>query len=168
MMNKKTIYIIICIIAAMNVRAQDIKPDSMPGKAHSDRRAPLVAEISVEDYGYGSGKDSLTIDNLYEVLGEYDVKFRNIVLAQALLETGNFTSSLCLQYHNLFGLRHHSDGSYYEFSTWQESVKAYRDDVQYKYIDGDYYRFLDRIGYAEDRRYTSKVRCIAEKLPWQS
>lgn len=106
----------------------------------------------------------LTQENLLAALEKYEVKFPKIVLAQAILETGYFTSALCMEAHNLFGLRHPSDGSYYTFDNWEQSVKAYHDDVQYKYSGGDYYAFLRRIGYAEDPRYTVKVRKIADTL----
>lgn len=56
------------------------------------------------------------------------------------------------------------DGTYYEFDNWEESVKAYRDYVQYKYKGADYYQFLQRIGYAEDPNYVTKVRQIARTL----
>lgn len=106
----------------------------------------------------------LTLDNLYKALDKEGVKFPKIVAAQALLETGNFGSKVCLELNNLFGLRRPSDGSYYAFNNWEESVVAYRDYVQYKYTDGDYYRFLKQIGYAEDKHYVEKVKRIADGL----
>ena len=57
-----------------------------------------------------------------------------------------------------------TDGSYYEFDRWEESVKAYKDYVQYKYKGGDYLLFLKRIGYAEDPDYIVKVHQIAKTL----
>lgn len=106
----------------------------------------------------------LNIENLYRVLLHYKVSFPKIVVAQALLETGYFTSRVCLQYNNLFGLRRPSDGNYYHFDSWEESVKAYRDYVQYRYRGGNYYDFLKRIGYAEDPDYLYKVRSICYSL----
>jgi murein DD-endopeptidase MepM/ murein hydrolase activator NlpD len=106
----------------------------------------------------------LSIASLFEALDKYRVAFPKIVVAQALLETGYFTSNVCVNYNNLFGLRRPSDGAYYHFNNWEESVKAYRDYVQYKYRGGDYFRFLDRIGYAEDPTYINKVRSITNSL----
>ena len=106
----------------------------------------------------------LNLDNLAKALEKYHVKYPRIVIAQALLETGYFTSRVCWECKNLFGLRRPSNGSYYKFDHWEESVKAYRDYVQYKYKGGDYFRFLDLIGYAEDKTYTMKVRQIAKSL----
>lgn len=81
-----------------------------------------------------------------------------------ILETGYFISRVCLENNNLFGLRRPSNGEYYKFKNWEESVKAYRDYVQYKYKGGDYFSFLNRIGYAEDNIYVSKVRSIVNAL----
>lgn len=107
--------------------------------------------------------DELTIANLYAALKRHGIKYPKIVLAQALLETGNFRSRLCREGNNLFGLRH-SKG-YYTFDHWEESVIAYRDWVQYKHRDGEsYYTFLKRIGYASAKDYIYKVRKIADQL----
>lgn len=106
----------------------------------------------------------LNIENLMAVLQQYGVKFPRIVAAQALLETGYFTSRVCLENNNLFGLRRPSNGNYYTFNSWEESVKAYKDYVQYKYKGGNYYSFLDSIGYAEDGEYTNKVKQIVSSL----
>lgn len=48
--------------------------------------------------------------------------------------------------------------------SWEESVKAYKDYVQYKYKGGNYYEFLNRIGYAEDGSYISKVMSLERSL----
>lgn len=107
--------------------------------------------------------DELTIANLYAALKRHGIKYPKIVLAQALLETGNFRSRLCREGNNLFGLRH--SRGYYTFDHWEESVIAYRDWVQYKHRDGEgYYAFLKRIGYASAKDYIYKVRKIADQL----
>lgn len=139
------------------------EPDALPTKAKTEKMSRPAAEMvlpSADDLADAE----LTLDNLYRALDEKGVKFPKIVAAQALLETGNFGSKVCLELNNLFGLRRPSDGSYYAFNNWEESVVAYRDYVQYKYTDGDYYRFLKQIGYAEDKHYVEKVKRIADKL----
>lgn len=167
-MNKKILISLISLIFIHHTGyAQTaISPDALPSKAIADKNANMVDTLDLKDYDpmMDDEMNILTIENLYKALDKYDVKFKKIVVAQALLETGNFTSSLCLQYHNLFGLRHPSDGSYYTFNNWEESIKAYKDDVQYKYNGGDYYDFLNRIGYAQDPKYTSKVMRIANGI----
>lgn len=114
---------------------------------------------------FGTKPDrKLNIENLLAVLQQYGVKFPQIVAAQALLETGYFTSRVCLENNNLFGLRCPSNGSYYTFNSWEESIKAYKDYVQYKYKGGNYYNFPDGIEYAEDGEYINKVKQIAKNL----
>ena len=75
----------------------------------------------------------LNIQNLVAEMDKCGITNQRYVVAQALLETGYFTSRVCLECNNLFGLRRPSDGSYYEFDNWEESVKAYKKYVQYKY-----------------------------------
>ena len=109
-------------------------------------------------------QQELNIQNLVTEMDRCGITNQRYVVAQALLETGYFTSRVCLECNNLFGLRRPSDGSYYEFDRWEESVKAYKDYVQYKYKGGDYLLFLKRIGYAEDPDYIVKVHQIAKTL----
>lgn len=104
-------------------------------------------------------------EGLMEALVYYEVDHPEIVYAQAVLETGWFTSSLCLNSHNLFGLYNSKKMRYYKFNHWAESVVAYIKFVQYKYKPpDDYYEFLSRIGYAEDKDYIRKLRNITNKL----
>ena len=123
----------------------------------------LQDKIAYLKYGTMPGMD-LTIENIIRVMDQYGIHHQKIVLAQSLLETGYFTSRVCHEYKNLFGLYNSKKKDYYRFDTWEESVKAYKDYIQYRYVGGDYYVFLDQIGYAEDPAYISKVRSIAQAL----
>lgn len=105
----------------------------------------------------------LNISNLAKVIEQNGLSHPRIVIAQALLETGYFTSKICLECNNLFGLRR-KDGSYHQFDNWEESVKAYKNYVQYKYKGGSYLIFLKAVGYAEDPDYVVKVAQIARTL----
>lgn len=103
-------------------------------------------------------------EGLMEALEYYGVKHPNIVQAQAMLETGNFTSKVCLVNNNLFGLYNSIERKYYSFNHWSESVKAYINYVQYRYKPPDnYYKFLQDIGYAEDPNYINKVKEIVKQ-----
>lgn len=111
-----------------------------------------------------SNKVTLNDKSLLNELKANGIAHPKIVLAQAKLETGNYTSKVCLTHNNLFGLRK-SDGSYYKFNHWKESVKAYKDFVQYKYQPpNNYYQFLADIGYAEDGAYIEKVKEIVNQV----
>lgn len=100
-------------------------------------------------------------EGLKEALEYYDVKHPHIIHAQAILETGNFTSRLCKENNNLFGLYNSKSKRYYKFNHWSESIVAYLAFVQYKYKDDiDYYKFLEKINYAEDPKYINKLKEI--------
>lgn len=103
-------------------------------------------------------------DGLYEALLFYEVEYPEIVYAQAILETGNFKSNLCLFNNNLFGLFDSKNNRYHRFEHWAYSIKGYKDWVQYKLNpDEDYYDFLIRINYAEDPNYILKLKYLVEQ-----
>lgn len=106
----------------------------------------------------------LTLNNLVDVLAEVGLSNKLFVLAQALLETGYFSSRVCKEYNNLFGLYDSKNRDYYRFARWEDSVVGYRRMIQYRYKGGNYLHFLKRIGYAEDPRYITKVAKMAKSL----
>jgi flagellum-specific peptidoglycan hydrolase FlgJ len=103
-----------------------------------------------------------TDQQVYDELVRCNIKHPKIVLAQAKLETGDYTSNLSRKHGNLFGLKGRK--GYAKFNNWKESVVAYRDWVQYKYKGGDYYAFLKKIGYASDPRYIEKVKQTVKRI----
>lgn len=104
-------------------------------------------------------------DHLMDALEFFGVKHKDIVYAQAILETGHFNSNICKEYNNLFGLYNSYKKDYYRFKHWTESVEAYLKYIQYRYKPpNNYYRFLDSIGYAEDPEYTAKVKKIVNRI----
>lgn len=106
----------------------------------------------------------LTIPNLLAEIKKNNIKYPKIVLAQAILETGWFKSSVCRNKHNLFGLTNPRTKTYYEFNHWTESVKAYYDKVQYRYKGGNYLLWLRDIGYAEDKGYIRAIIRVLKTL----
>lgn len=102
---------------------------------------------------------TLTKDNVLFVIKQLGLHHPEIVMKQAILETGHLTSKLCVKFGNLFGIK--KNGKYAHYKHWTQSIRDYKDLVQYKYKRGeDYYKFLTRIGYAEDPNYISKVKKI--------
>lgn len=98
----------------------------------------------------------LTEKNLKKELIRQGVSHPNIVIAQAKLESNLGKSEVAKRTNNLFGLR--NGKRYRRFSHWTECVTAYKNLIQSKYEGGNYYAFLDKIGYAEDPSYTNKLR----------
>lgn len=98
-------------------------------------------------------------EGLMDCLIYLGIKNPEIVYKQAILETGNFQSDLCVYHNNLFGLRKGKE--YYKFKHWSESVLMYRNRIQSRLKENeDYYDFLSRIGYAEDPEYINKLKNI--------
>lgn len=127
---------------------------------NSDRKVSLKATLQNTTKDKNQAENNLpqlTIPNLYKEIIRNGILYPKIVLAQAILETGWFRSSVCRNKHNLFGLTNPRTGKYYEFNHWTESVRAYYTKVQYKYKGGNYLLWLDEIGYAEDKDYITTL-----------
>lgn len=106
----------------------------------------------------------LNLKNLTDVMSEVGLSNKLFVLAQAMLETGNFSSRVCKEYNNLFGLYDSKNRDYYRFERWEDSVVGYGKMIQYRYKGGNYLHFLKRIGYAEDPRYITKIAKMAKSI----
>ena len=116
----------------------------------------------------------------YDLFVEYlkinGVKNREIVVSQAILETGTFTSNIFNKNNNLFGMKHPrvrpttSQGSnmgHAVYEHWTCSVKDYKHWYDYMTRNREYdnyMAFLTNIGYAEDYNYLFKLRIIKERL----
>lgn len=114
--------------------------------------------------------NELTVKNVYAYLQEIGVHHPDIVVKQAILETGWFKSYTARTRHNLFGLTNGRTRQYYAFGHWKESCLGYKKMVQYKYEkmgyqyeSGDYYRFLVKMHYASDPNYVQKLKSIKLK-----
>lgn len=109
-------------------------------------------------------KLDFSIKNLSEVMDYYGIQHKDIVIRQFILETGRGTSYSFRKRNNLFGLYNSKTHDYFVFDHWSESVRGYRDAVQYKYLGGndakDYYKFLKDLPYAMDSNYINKLKNI--------
>lgn len=102
---------------------------------------------------------------LYLALCYYNVKYPEKVLAQAKLESGNYTSTYFKERNNFLGLYNSESKEMYRFDTWADCIKGYQEMVECKIKDDEnYYTFLKRIGYAEDKHYIKKIKEIEKSL----
>lgn len=143
--------------------------DTIRNDVQSVRNDTLHINIQIKEKNKGKGQKGnkrtspkselpeLTIPNLYAEIIRNGIRHPKIVLAQAILETGWFTSPVCRNKHNLFGLTNPRTGKYFEFGHWTESVRAYYTKVQYRYKGGNYLLWLRDIGYAENPNYIREV-----------
>ena len=103
---------------------------------------------------------------LFKTLKHFGYDNPATITAQAVLETGNFKSRLCLEKNNLFGLYNSRKHEYFEFDSWISCVFAYKKMIYSRYNPEkeDYWQFLERIGYAEDPNYVAKVKTLRTKI----
>ena len=98
---------------------------------------------------------------LYLALVHYNVKHPKIVLAQAKLESGNFTSNHYKKRNNFLGLYDSKRKEYYKFNHWTDCIQGYKDMIEYKLRDNEnYYNFLRRIKYATSENYIRQIKQI--------
>lgn len=99
-----------------------------------------------------------SLDQVRKYIDSTELKYKEIVIRQSVLETGWYKSYSCKHRNNLFGFRY--KGKYLEFSSWQESVQYYIRWQKRHYKTGDYYDFLKQIGYATDPEYITKLKRV--------
>lgn len=123
---------------------------------------------------YQIRNDVFTEEKLVDYLKLIRVKFPHIVLAQARLESDNYSSFVFKNNNNMFGMKHPvvrvttSLGKcvgYASYNSWRESVLDYALYIS-KFIpdissEKDYYDFLKRY-YAEDPNYVDKLKVMIE------
>lgn len=143
---------------------QSVKNDTLHINVATKEKKKVKGQKGDKRTSQKSVLPELTIPNLYVEIIRNGIRHPKIVLAQAILKTGWFTSPVCRNKHNLFGLTNPRTGKYFEFNHWTESVRAYYTKVQYKYKGGNYLLWLRKIGYAEDPRYVRSVIRVLKML----
>ena len=108
-----------------------------------------------------------TVQKFVTELQIQGVKFPDIVLRQACLESGFFTSNIWKKYNNPFGFCFKD--KYLQFDDYKQAIKYYKDwqdrwfpyYVKDRLIDSNsYYKFLNDIQYASDSLYIQKLKGI--------
>jgi len=109
-------------------------------------------------------------EKLISLMKELNIKFPYIVIAQAKIESANYTSRIFRENNNLFGMRearvriHTAQGTQYNhayYNTWRESVYDYA-FYQCRYLsdintEEEYLRCLGK-SYAEAPNYVSALK----------
>ena len=109
-----------------------------------------------------SNTDTLNTYDVYRYIKCSGILHPEIVLRQAIWETGWFKSKHSLHKNNLFGFRYKE---YLRFESWQKSIDYYAQWQQkrYKDMNEDYYAFLKRIRYGS-ASYPDAVKRISYTL----
>lgn len=120
-------------------------------------------------------KNDFSEELFIEMLQDLNVKYPYIVLAQARIESGHYSSRIFKENHNLFGMKqanrriNTAEGTQYGhafYQTWRESVYDYA-FYQSRYLSSatteeEYYYIIGK-SYAEDPKYISKLKNEVQK-----
>jgi hypothetical protein len=121
----------------------------------------------------------ISYSSLYKEILKLDLLFPDVVFAQALLESGHFSSEVFKSENNLFGMKYPRQRAttslkkgktgYANYIHWTQSVHDYK-LWQTNMISGEeninkeqYLRLLGRV-YAEDKKYILKLKSIISKV----
>ena len=124
-----------------------------------------------------SSEDSLNINNLKMVVWTLPFKHKDIIIAQAILETGWFKSKNCINNNNLFGMKQiysratTSDtvsNGYSHYPNWKQSVIDYYllQSTRENIISTNrqqYYTYLDKVYSEVGSSYSSQLKDIIKR-----
>lgn len=118
--------------------------------------------------------DKFTPQKLKAYMAELNIPHSDIVYAQAVLETGNFTSHICKTNNNFFGMKVATirpttnigeENGHAAFKNWRQSVidyALYSSCYLTRMTRDEYFAYLGS-RYAEDPNYIIRVKQIIEK-----
>lgn len=161
---KKILY---ALIAVSTIDLLAITSNSRFQKNQIDK-AKIISQKVLKD------KDAKLLFLYLEII-ENDIKHPDIVLAQAILESGYLTSQIFMENNNLFGMRFperretvatSKNKGYSVYNCWTDSVKDYKlfQDFLFRRKEktrDEYFDYLNRI-YAEDPNYVPFLKKVIE------
>lgn len=88
----------------------------------------------------------------------YDIKHPDIVMRQLCLESGYLNCKDCSWAccNNPFGMYY--KGAYLNYDNLEHAIEYYKWWQDQLYTGGDYYDFLERVGYAEEPTYVERLK----------
>jgi uncharacterized FlgJ-related protein len=115
-------------------------------------------------------------ENLKLYMNQINLKFKHIVLAQAMIESGYFKSKIFQENNNMFGMKQAKsrqttnigvNRGHAKYASWQDCVLDYA-LYQARYLgkvktDQEYYSYLSN-SYAGDPNYIEKVKHLANDI----
>jgi len=135
------------------------------GELNKNPSSIIIKDNTVEDVQF-------TEENLLNYIIKIDICYPRVVMAQAKIETGHFTSKKFTEHNNLFGMKYPSKrettaigtiNNHSVYNTWMDAVddyKLWQDYMLHKASNRDeYISYLGR-NYAKDKRYTLMIKQI--------
>ena len=123
-------------------------------------------------------EDSMNVKNVQMAVWSLPFKHKDIIVAQAILETGWFKSKNCVNNNNLFGMRRAytrmttSDttlNGYAHYTNWRQSVIDYyllqstREDIIHT-TRAQYFHYLDKVYSEVGRNYSDQLKDILSRI----
>ena len=128
--------------------------------------------ITAEDVLLVNSQNEFTEDKFISMLDEINLPYPHITLAQAKLESGDYSSRIFKENHNLFGMKEArvrinlARGTQYShayYKNWEESVLDYAfwyaSYARKCRTENEFFQLLDQ-QYAEDSQYVSSLKHI--------
>lgn len=106
---------------------------------------------------YSVSYSQISTKEVEKLLYKHNIKNPDVVLRIGILESARFKSRKAIQDNNIFGF----ETGKKVFKSYDEAVLSYKKRVESRLKPGEnYYNFLLRIKYAEDKRYIWKLKRI--------
>ena len=132
----------------------------------------ILTNAKTEYYEVHRRLNLLSESTLLYKMKQIGILYPEIVLAQAKIETGNFTSVIFIENNNLFGMKLPErrrttaigeNRNHAKYTDWIQSIKDYKlwqDQMIHKAPTKRSYLSYLRRNYAEDKNYIKKIKQI--------
>lgn len=169
------LFIIMCMIGI--IITIGVNKEIFNNKTTPTTELMLLDSMNKEVYSMYDINKPFTSERLIQLLNDLNIQNKEIVYAQAVLETGHFKSKLFLLNHNLFGMRKayqrpttNNDDKKHEnvikgyafYTTWENSVIDYalwQTGYSRNLSQEQYFEKLQSV-YAEDVNYVKMLKQI--------
>jgi uncharacterized FlgJ-related protein len=144
--------------------------------AFSSREQKVFKKVVNYSFVVKHKEEKLTLDNARKFIEKINVRFPDVVLAQCIIESGNFQSNLSKTNNNLLGMKQPGQRptmsfepkrGYANFDTWKHCIIDYA-FWQARYVrncntEDEYLDYLAR-NYASDKNYRNKIISVINEF----
>lgn len=135
----------------------------------------LLCSISMSVSSEDGKALPFSIENLIVELNKSDIQYKDIVLAQSILETGHYTSEIFKHGNNLIGMKlakkrpTTATGTYKGYATyssWYQSLEDYnlwQKNFSHKFKTREQFLAFLNLRYSQDGSYAKKLLSVLKK-----